>query len=1072
MLNNSDIINTNNTNKYNMNNNNSKRDDKTNNNNKFEFRRTTNRIRAKENNNNNLIENNIMNNSYTNRPTSFFNMPNNLYASPPQNRYNNYNSNNNIENKIEIECVCNYNNYVKNGMIQCLLCGKYQHTDCIFKAKDILPYICFNCQFKNNHFYLKWKKTILSAQEIIYKKEWEDNKKRLVEGTRTFEFYLNSRELNSLYNNDSNNSHYIVFLWLTNNGRPFQLGFPDNIKIEINNRKFYFTESKGFKRPLLLAIDNTPLYSPKKRSLITSEKFEIPNINDYFISPKNPFNKEKYIQKVTISFEDLLENYHGSEFEYEAKRHYLFYVGLFQEIKIPSLKNYNDLKQYHEAFKNLYNEKVVKLKWNKVSNFVSLGNVGEDEMNMNLISNVSNQKIIHPVRGLFCQHSDVLDYGECCGYITSNSQVYKCFKCYKPLNIMYIDDMSEKMFNKYKNDNYTRIYYTNKFKFIRGENIDDTKKKEEKKNDNDRDNVNDKDNINGKDIKDNIEEEDDSLSQQFFDFYSDNKFKENNNDYDNDEINNDNNTNQIIELNSSSESIDELMNNNTNSNEINNDTNRNNSDNNYMENDSENPDKDFSLGSNSNANQYNENNQRKEPKDNNSQLNYRNNNFNNENVPSNHNNTDGIEKGEIIVLDDDEDEDMEQNQREKEKENNNLRNRSNSKNRYNNSNNNNNNNNNINQNKINRNKILRDNTINNRKNNNKEKERQNIFDIYRPPVNNNEINNKIFFQKVNENNYLGKKRKEIEMEEKDNKNMPGEQSGEITSEKIIQKKKKSQKANTARKTNNKRKYFLNSDLNENKNYLPNNIINSNNGNITHNFRNNNNEVAKENLSNTFYSYSCYNNNISSEDMSNFCEDKKIGSTSELPSSSISYISNNNSNSYKKSTNKKRKNKNNEKNNGKNAKNGLSLDDENDEENWSNSYLFGKGREEDSPQNNNKNGYDKNNRENKKGKKNNKNNNKMDLLDCDTLKLKNSDYIEVRPYDDFKKLTNEKEKYLEENNDDVYLNDIKVFELKHRQNDFINFDYFTIQRKLREFCAAKEQNDEIFEANKKLYNPRI
>ena len=1062
MLNNSDI---NNTNKYYMNNNNAKRNDKTNNNNKFEFRRTTNRIRAKENNNNNLIENNIMNNSYTNRSTSLFNMPNNQYVAQPQNRFiNNNNANNNIENKIEIECICNFNNYVKNGMIQCLLCGKYQHIDCIFKAKDILPYICFNCQFKNNHFYLKWKKTILSAQEIIYKKEWEDNKKRLVEGTRTFEFYLNSRELNSIYNNDSNNSHYIVFLWLTNNGRPFQLGFPDNIKIEINNRKFYFTESKGFKRPLLLAIDNTPLYSPKKRSLITSEKFEIPNINDYFISPKNPYNKDKYIQKVTISFEDLLENYHGSEFEYEAKRHYLFYVGLFQEIKIPILKNYNDLRQYHEAFKNLYNEKVVKLKWNKVSNFVSLGNIGEDQMNMNLISNVSNQKIIHPVRGLFCQHSDVLDYGECCGYITSNSQVYKCFKCYKPLNIMYIDDMSEKMFNKYKNENYTRIYYTNKFKFLRGENIDDAKKTEVKKNDNN--NENDIDNINDT-IKDNIdeEEEDDSLSQQFFDFYSENKFKENN-DYDNDDINNDNNPNQIIELNSSSESIDEIMNNNTNSNEINNDTNRNNSDNIYMENDSENPDKDFSLGSNSNANQYNENNQQK---DNNPQLNSRNNNFNNENMPSNFNNTDGIEKGEIIVLDDDEDEDMEQNQREKEKENNNFRNRSNSKERYNNSNNtNNNNNNNMNQNKINRNKILRDNTINNRKNNNKEKERQNIFDIYRPPVNNNEINNKIFFEKVNESNYLGKKRMETEMKEKDKNNMLGEQTGE----KSIQKKKKSHKANTNKKTNNKRKYLLNSDFNENKNYLPNNIINTSNGNITHNYRNNYNEVTKENLSNTFYSYSCYNNNISSEDMSNFCEDKKIGSTSEFPSSSISYISNNNSNSNKKSTNKKRKNKNNEKNNGKNAKNGLSLEEEKDEENWSNSYLIGKGREEDSPQNNNKNGYDKNNRENKKGKKNNKNNNKMDLLDCDTLKLKSSDYIEVRPYDDFKKLTNEKEKYLEENNDDVYLNDIKIFELKHRQNDFINFDYFTIQRKLREFCAAKEQNDEIFEANKKLYNPRI
>ena len=80
------------------------------------------------------------------------------------------------------------------------------------------------------------------------------------------------------------------------------------------------------------------------------------------------------------------------------------------------LRNCNDLKQCNDMFKNLYNEKVLKLKWNQVSNNITLGN---DELNMNLVSNISNQKIIHPVRGLFCQHAEVLDYGECCGYITS-----------------------------------------------------------------------------------------------------------------------------------------------------------------------------------------------------------------------------------------------------------------------------------------------------------------------------------------------------------------------------------------------------------------------------------------------------------------------------------------------------------------------------------------------------------------------------------------------------------------------------------------------------------------------------
>ena len=260
-------------------------------------------------------------------------------------------------------------------------------------------------------------------------------------------------------------------------------GFRYNIKIIINNREFYSTGSEGFKRPLLLALDNTQSYVPKKRHLITSDNYEIRNVNDFFNSPENPnINQDKDNQKVIISFVNLLENYRGSEFEFVDIRRYLFYVGVFQEIKIPQLnilRNSGDLNEFYEIFKNLYNEKVLKLEWNKISNYVTLG---EKEVNMNLISYISNQKILHPIRGLFCKHSDVLDYGECCRYITSKKQTYKCCKCNNPLNIMYIDDMSENIFNKYKNENYSQIYYTNKFKFTKGDPISDEKEKNDKKN--------------------------------------------------------------------------------------------------------------------------------------------------------------------------------------------------------------------------------------------------------------------------------------------------------------------------------------------------------------------------------------------------------------------------------------------------------------------------------------------------------------------------------------------------------------------------------------------------------------
>ena len=385
-----------------------------------------------------------------------------------------------INEYLEIDCICENKNYdSKNKIIKCFLCHKYQHLSCIFQAKFIKPYICFNCQFKNNHFYLKWKKTILPAKEIIYSNKWIKDKALLSKGTKKFTFFLNLNELYELNkeknNKNDNNSHFLAFIWMTNNGKPFHFGFPDNISIKINNNEFYSTDNKGFKYPLLLSLDDSYDYSPKKKHLITQDNFEILSAADYFYPPKIiNYKKKGSLQKVTISFDNPLENYYGSEFQYEEIRRYLFFIGVFQEVKIPQLsilKNSDKLKQYNDIFKYLYKEKVLKMKWNKISkNIISTDNV--EEINMNFVSNISNQKIIHPIRGLFCQHSEVLDFGECCRYISSKNQIYKCYKCNKPLNVMYIDDISEKIFNEYKNKNYSEVYLNNKFKFIRGEKID------------------------------------------------------------------------------------------------------------------------------------------------------------------------------------------------------------------------------------------------------------------------------------------------------------------------------------------------------------------------------------------------------------------------------------------------------------------------------------------------------------------------------------------------------------------------------------------------------------------------
>ena len=86
---------------------------------------------------------------------------------------------------------------------------------------------------------------------------------------------------------------------------------------------------------------------------------------------------------------------------------------------------------------------------------------------MNVLSGVGFEKISHPIRGIFCRHTDVLDFGETLGYLGGVRQVYTCPKCNKPLNIMYIDDSSEKIFNENKNK-YNEFYFNNNFEFIKG----------------------------------------------------------------------------------------------------------------------------------------------------------------------------------------------------------------------------------------------------------------------------------------------------------------------------------------------------------------------------------------------------------------------------------------------------------------------------------------------------------------------------------------------------------------------------------------------------------------------------
>ena len=121
--------------------------------------------------------------------------------------------------------------------------------------------------------------------------------------------------------------------------------------------------------------------------LITSDKFNIYNADGFF-SDKN------INQKVTISFANNLENYRGSEFEFVDVRHYLIYIGIFKEMKIPQmtvLRSCKNLEEYNQIFKGFYKEKVKRFNWKDVASFVSMGN---EQLNMNLINRLIKMQII------------------------------------------------------------------------------------------------------------------------------------------------------------------------------------------------------------------------------------------------------------------------------------------------------------------------------------------------------------------------------------------------------------------------------------------------------------------------------------------------------------------------------------------------------------------------------------------------------------------------------------------------------------------------------------------------------
>ena len=1024
----------------------------------------------------NYLNYNANNNNFINQ-ASFFNNSVNQYMNPYNRQINTISNYNNIKNilnpiynnnntqfnsqnylnhkeNVELNCICDNKNYIsKNDLMQCILCNKYQHKECINQAKEIIPYICFNCQFMNNHFYLRHIKTILPAKEFLYKKKWEDDPSFLSEGTKTFEFPLDLIELYEKYNiniNNENNSYYLAILCLTNNGKPFHLGFPDNINISINDKKFYNIDSKGFKRPLLLSIENNKYYIPKRRHLITSEKYEIPNAADFFPNINNN------IHRITISFSNNLENYRGSEFEFVDVRHYLIYIGVFQEIRIPQLsllRECKNLEEYFKIFKVFYEEKVKKIKWSKISNFVSLDN---EQLNMNMISEISNQRIICPVRGLFCQHTDIMDFGECCGYITSNNQVYKCFKCNKPMNIMYIDDMSEKIFNKYKNENFSQIYFSTNFKFIRGEKIEENNGK-------------------GKDIIKQIENDpsDESLSESFFKYYENKVNIEEFNKYD--EIDNSKgNVNEIIELNSDTESMLIEPNNMPSdylpleNNNMNQELEKRNEPSGMIAENMRNTNNNINDNSNIQGNNIVViNNLEKSNVEIQPLVNI----YNKEN--SNEENKNKIDEEVITLMEEEEDEEKEDNtnsifsnigkipNKENGKENLINNNTSSQQNQTSESNN-----------ISDSSSIVRkneENISNHFQDINLHKSVQNILKIN--PLKEN-IN--IFDGKTNE--FLEKKRdKEVNKINK-KKEIEKERENDIRSPRKrifrrIEDGSSVKPKNKNKKSMKEREYILEIEK-EKENNNKNNIKSNNIKEIQNNFTTTTEDIIK-NKQDNYLRASLYNGILNSNEKNGLNPKNK---------------STNNNNEIKNKRNKRRNSDKTSSSNSFNTQSNNFVISEYDKKEINKNKRkkkkkskLNKGKEK----NHNTEKSNKNNELNSDTSKNNiseinkiiqanenieinDKNKKVENLedDYETIMIDSKDLIEIKPYNKHK----DKERINME--EEEFLNDFDIFEnelLDKNQMEFLNYDYYNIQRKLREFCSLRYHDDEIFNGNKIFFN---
>ena len=329
-----------------------------------------------------------------------------------------------------INCICDFKKENEPiDLIKCIKCNNYQHKQCVIDCLKLInhDYICPQCQVDYSEIYINPVKRILSAKKFNQTYKINENN---INQEYTFSFNINLFEYNPT---KKNRKGFIMIRCLKLGEKYFNLKWPEKLDILINN-KFFITLNNGGNNPIIfsqsLFLKNN-FQSPNLYYNITNTRFY--NIDTYF--------KDKILNTLTIKItkKDSLDGKQFFSYNYVLS---IDFVEMLNEDEIIELIPHKNDK-------------------NEILEIVSNNNIESEKVDLFY----PEDYIEIPVRGIFCNHFNVLDLKYFL-YFWKRNRFYSCSFCKKPVNFLYIDDIFKNILNQYFDKNIQSIKIDNKYNII------------------------------------------------------------------------------------------------------------------------------------------------------------------------------------------------------------------------------------------------------------------------------------------------------------------------------------------------------------------------------------------------------------------------------------------------------------------------------------------------------------------------------------------------------------------------------------------------------------------------------